>query len=118
MTAEERRIGYHFVTNLPSHYLVAHVDDVRSSRLLPLGPEETEIEVEWLFPRETLEDPQVDIRSVCDFCAQVLAEDAAACELNQRGLRAAVHSRGMLMPEEYDVFQLHEWLRAQLAGAL
>ena len=117
LTDEERRIGYHFVTSLPSHYLVAHVDYVRSSRLLPLGPEETEIEVEWLFPRETLEDPKVDIRSVCDFSAQVLAEDAAACELNQRGLRAAPHSRGMLMPEEYDVFQLHEWLRAQLAGA-
>lgn len=114
LTDEERRIGYHFVTGLPSHYLVAHVDYVRSSRLLPVGPEETEIEVEWLFPRETLEDPRVDIRSVCDFSAQVLAEDAAACELNQRGLRSSAHAHGMLMPEEYDLFRLHEWLRAQL----
>ncbi|HEV7986670.1 MAG TPA: aromatic ring-hydroxylating dioxygenase subunit alpha [Steroidobacteraceae bacterium] len=114
LSDEERRIGYHFVTSLPSHYLVAHVDYVRSSRLLPLGPEETEIEVEWLFPRETLEDSRVDIRSVCDFSAQVLAEDAAACELNQRGLRSSAHAHGMLMPEEYDLFRLHEWLRAQL----
>ena len=115
LTDEERRVGYHFVTNLPSHYLVAHVDYVRSSRLLPLGPEETEIEVEWLFPRETLEDPNADIRSVCDFSSQVLAEDAAACEINQRGLRSAPHAAGMLMPEEYDLYRLHEWLRAQLA---
>jgi Rieske 2Fe-2S family protein len=114
LSEEERRLGYHFVTNLPSHYLVAHVDYVRSSRLLPLGPEETEIEVEWLFPRETLADPQSDIRTVCEFSAQVLAEDAAACEVNQRGLRSTPHRQGMLMPEEYDLFRLHEWLRAQL----
>jgi glycine betaine catabolism A len=114
LTDEQRRIGYHFVTGLPSHYLVAHVDYVRSSRLLPVGPEETEIEVEWLFPRETLDDPRVDIRGVCDFSAQVLAEDAAACELNQRGLRSRAHAQGMLMPEEYDLFRLHEWLRAQM----
>jgi Rieske 2Fe-2S family protein len=115
LTDEERRVGYHFVTNLPSHYLAAHVDYVRSSRLLPLGPEETEIEVEWLFPRETLEDAKADIRTVCDFSAQVLAEDAAACEINQRGLRSAPHAQGMLMPEEYELHRLHEWLRAQLA---
>jgi Rieske 2Fe-2S family protein len=114
LTDEERRVGYHFVTHLPSHYLVAHVDYVRSSRLLPLGPEEMEIEVEWLFPRATLEDPQVDIRDVCEFSAEVLAEDSAACELNQRGLRSAAHTHGMLMPEEYDLFRLHQWLRAQL----
>jgi Rieske 2Fe-2S family protein len=115
LTDEERRIGYHFVTCLPSHYLVAHVDYVRSARLLPLGPEETEIEVEWLFPRATLADAKADIRGVCDFSAQVLTEDAAVCELNQRGLRSAAHQHGMLMPEEYDLFRLHEWVRAQLS---
>jgi len=114
LTHEERRVGYHYMTSLPSHYLVAHVDHVRSSRLLPLGPEETELEIEWLFPPATLEDPAVDIRKVCDFSAQVMAEDAAACEMNQRGLRSAPHARGMLMPEEYDLWRLHEWLRGQL----
>jgi Rieske 2Fe-2S family protein len=116
LTAEERRIGYHYMTSLPSHYLVAHVDHVRSSRLLPLGPEETELEIEWLFPAKTLADP-MDIRKVCDFSAQVMAEDASACEINQRGLRSAPHVRGMLMPEEYDVFRFHGWLRKQLAEA-
>jgi phenylpropionate dioxygenase-like ring-hydroxylating dioxygenase large terminal subunit len=114
LTDEERRIGYHYVTSLPSHYLVAHVDHVRSSRLLPLGPEETELEIEWLFPRSTLADPAVDIRRVCDFSAQVMSEDARVCELNQRGLRSRPHQQGMLMPEEYDVLRLHQWLRGQL----
>jgi Rieske 2Fe-2S family protein len=117
LTDEERRIGYHYVTSLPSHYLVAHIDHVRSVRLLPLGPEATELTIEWLFPAATLQDPAVDIQKVCDFSAQVMAEDAAVCELNQRGLRAAPHTRGMLMAEEYDVFRLHQWVRAQLAAS-
>jgi Rieske 2Fe-2S family protein len=79
-----------------------------------LGPEETELEIEWLFPRATLDDPGVDIRKVCDFSAQVMAEDAAACANNQRGLRSAPHTHGVLMPEEYDLLRLHQWLRAQL----
>jgi Rieske 2Fe-2S family protein len=117
LTDQERRIGYHYVTNLPSHYLVAHVDHVRSSRLLPLAPEHTELEIEWLFPAATLKDPGVDIRKVHEFSAQVMAEDAAACENNQRGLRSTPHTQGMLMPEEYDVWRLHEWLRTQLADS-
>ena len=88
---------------------------MRSSRLLPLGPEETELDIEWLFPASTLADPAVDIRRVCDFSAQVMSEDARVCELNQRGLRSLPHQSGMLMPEEYDVLHLHDWIREQLA---
>jgi Rieske 2Fe-2S family protein len=102
------------MTSLPSQYLVAHVDHVRSTRLLPLGPEETELSIEWLFPRETLDDPAVDIQAACAFSTAVMAEDGAVCELNQRGLRSLPHAHGMLMPEEYDVFRLHQWLRAEL----
>jgi glycine betaine catabolism A len=85
LSAEERRVGYHFMTSLPSHYLVLHVDHVRSTRLLPLGPEETELSVEWLFPQATLDDPRVDLRRSVDFSAQVLAEDGAACSPRSAG---------------------------------
>ena len=114
LTAEERRVGYHFMTSLPSHYMVFHVDHVRSTRLLPLGPEETELSVEWLFPRETLADPAVGIMRACSFSAEVLAEDGAVCELTQRGLHALPHERGFLMPEEYDVYRFQQWVRTAL----
>ena len=114
LTEEERRIGYHYMTSLPSHYLVAHVDHVRSSRLRPLGAEETELEIEWLFPADTLADTAVDIRRAYEFSAQVMAEDGAACEAVQRGLHAAPHDRGFLMPEEYDVYRFQEWVRSAL----
>ena len=117
LSAEERRLGYHYMTSLPSHYLVLHVDHVRSTRLLPLGPEETELTIEWLFPKETLADRAVDIMRACDFSAEVMAEDGAVCELTQRGLHAAPHERGFLMPEEYDVYRFQQWVRGALAPA-
>ena len=116
LTDEERRVGYHFLTSLPSQYIVFHVDHVRSARLLPLGPEELELEVEWLFPRATLADPTIDIMKACDFSAGVMLEDAAICEVAQRGLHAQPHVRGVLMPEEYDVWRFQRWVLEALGA--
>jgi glycine betaine catabolism A len=115
LTAEERRMGYHFVTMLPSLYIVGHVDYVRAVRLRPLGPELTELQAQWLYPRAALADPGFDLRNSVEFSAQVIAEDGAACELAQRGIRALRHANGVLMPEEYEVHRFHNWVRDQLA---
>jgi Rieske 2Fe-2S family protein len=111
----DRKAGYVYMTGLPSVFLVGHVDYVRVVRLLPLGPELTEMRVEYLFSPQTLVDPQFDLRNVVDFTNRVMTEDAQVCELNQLGLRARPHLRGVVMPEEYVVRQFHEWLRAELA---
>jgi Rieske 2Fe-2S family protein len=111
----DRKAGHIYMTSLPSVFLVGHVDYVRVARLLPLGPEQTELRVEYLFSPQTLADPQMDLRNVVDFTDRVMTEDAQVCELNQQGLRAAPHVRGVVMPEEYAVRQFHEWLRAELA---
>jgi Rieske 2Fe-2S family protein len=111
----DRKAGYVYMTGLPSVFLVGHVDYVRAVRLLPLGPELTELRVEYLFSPQTLADPQFDLRNVVDFTNRVMTEDAQVCELNQLGLRAGPHIRGVVMPEEYVVRQFHEWLRAELA---
>ncbi|MEA3196846.1 MAG: glycine betaine catabolism [Gammaproteobacteria bacterium] len=100
---------------LPSVFLVGHVDFVRVVRLLPLGPERTELRVEYLFSPQTLGDPGFDMRNVVDFTNRVMTEDAQVCELNQRGLHAGPHSRGVVMPEEYVIRQFHAWLGAELA---
>jgi glycine betaine catabolism A len=113
----DRKAGYVYMTGLPSVFLVGHVDYVRAVRLLPLGPELTELRVEYLFSPQTLADPQFDLRNVVDFTNRVMTEDAQVCELNQLGLRARPHIRGVVMPEEYVVRQFHEWLRAELARA-
>ena len=115
LTAAERNTGHFYLTCLPSMFLAAHIDYVRVVRLRPLAPELTEMSIEFLFLPETLADPARDLRSAIEFTDAVMSEDAAICELNQRGLHALPHAAGVLMPEEYVVRQFHDWVRAQLS---
>jgi glycine betaine catabolism A len=115
LSEDDRKAGHIYQTSLPSVFLVGHIDYVRVVRLLPLGPERTELRVEYLFSPQTLADPKFDLRNIVDFTNRVMTEDAEVCELNQRGLRARPHERGVVMPEEYVIRQFHEWLHAELA---
>jgi glycine betaine catabolism A len=112
---QDLKVGYSYMTGIPSTMIAAHADYVRVIRLLPLGPETTQMRVEYLFSKETLRDQSANIRNAVDFTNTVLAEDADVCELTQRGLHAAPHSKGILMPEEYLLRQFHEWMDRQLA---
>jgi Rieske 2Fe-2S family protein len=114
LSEEERKTGYTYMTGLPSMVIAGHVDYVRTLRLLPLGPQQTQMRVDYLFPRETLADKSNDIRNAVDFTHTVLTQDADVCELTQRGLRAAAHRSGVIMPEEYLLKQFHEWVSRQL----
>jgi Rieske 2Fe-2S family protein len=80
----------------------------------PFSPEETELTAEWLFAPDAL--AQTDIDNIVAFGTQVLEEDAAICEINQRGLRSMRHEAGVLMPEEYDLRRFHEWVRQRHAA--
>ncbi|RUW76574.1 MULTISPECIES: aromatic ring-hydroxylating dioxygenase subunit alpha [unclassified Mesorhizobium] len=113
LTPAECAAGQTYATSLPSMFIVGHVDYVRTVRLVPLGPEQTELSAEWLFPAEALASPEADIDNIVAFGRQVLEEDAAICEVNQKGLRSMRHKAGVLMPEEYDLHRFHEWVRAR-----
>jgi glycine betaine catabolism A len=115
LSAEDRKLGHLYLTGLPSMFIVGHVDYVRVVRLRPLAPEVTELRVEYLFSPQTLAHPGFDLRNVVDFTNLVMTEDAQVCELNQQGLRAAPHVRGLVMPEEYVIRQFHEWVHSELA---
>ena len=115
LTDEDRNAGHIYLTCTPSMFLAAHIDYVRVVRLRPLGPERTEMSIEFLFLPETLADPTRDIGKAIEFTDIVMSEDAAICELNQRGLHGLPHSSGVLMPEEYLVRQFQDWVRSQLS---
>ncbi len=114
LSDEERRAGQSFATILPSMYVVAHVDYVRVIRLRPIGPEQTELVAQWLFPPETLADAAFDPANIVEFATLVMEQDAEACALNQRGLHSLRHDKGVLMPEEYIVKWFQDWVRTEL----
>ena len=111
----DRARGHTYAVLMPSLFVVGHLDHVRAVWLKPVGPEETELTAEWLFPAVTLDDPDFDPAATTSFATQVMEQDGEVCELNQRGLRCSRHTHGVLMQEEYDVFAFHEWLRERLA---
>lgn len=115
LTEEERGAGHRFVIAWPTMYVVGHIDYVRIVSMRPLGPEETELTVEWLFPAETPADKNFDLENVVAFGRLVVQQDGVACELNQRGLRSLAHRQGVLMPQEHAVWAFHEWVRRGLA---
>ncbi|MBX3579866.1 MAG: aromatic ring-hydroxylating dioxygenase subunit alpha [Rhizobiaceae bacterium] len=117
LTAADLAAGQSYATHLPSMFVVGHADYVRTVRLRPLGPEETELTAEWLFLPEQMSAPGFDLDNIVSFGMQVLLEDAAICEVNQRGLRSKRHAEGVLMPEEYDLHRFHDWVRGQHAPA-
>jgi len=110
----DRKAGHVYMTSVPSMFIVAHVDYVRVVRLWPLGPERTQMSIEFLFLPETLADPKRDLMNAVEFTNIVMSEDAEICELNQRGLRALPHAGGVLMPEEYAIRQFQNWIRSEL----
>lgn len=116
LTEAERAAGQTYAAHLPSMFIVGHVDYVRTVRLLPLGPEQTELTAEWLFPADALSSEGAGLKNIVSFGARVLEEDAAICEVNQKGLHSLRHSAGVLMPEEYELHRFHQWVRDQHAA--
>jgi phenylpropionate dioxygenase-like ring-hydroxylating dioxygenase large terminal subunit len=111
----DRKAGHIYMTSVPSVFIVAHVDYIRVVQLLPLAPERTHMSIEFLVLPETLKNPTHDIMKAVEFTNIVMSEDAQICEVNQRGLHAVAHDRGVLMPEEYAIRQLQDWVRSELA---
>lgn len=47
----------------------------------------------------------------------VIEQDGAACELNQQGIKSKSFEHGILVAQEYELWNFHEWLRARLGTA-
>jgi Rieske 2Fe-2S family protein len=117
LSEAERSAGQTFGTVEPSFFVIAHSDYVRSARILPLGTEQTEISMEWLFPAEVLARDDFDVERVTELGKRVVEQDARACELNQQGLRALPHEHGVLVKQEYWVRHFQLWVQARLDEA-
>ncbi len=110
LSDEERRQGQTFGTAEPSFYTVAHVDYVRAARIRPLGPEKTEVAMEWLFDPSVLKRDDFDLEHATALGRRVIEQDGHACELNQRGLRSKRHESGVLVSQEYWVYRFQQWV--------
>lgn len=114
LTPDEIAAGHSYCESRPSAFIVGHVDYVRTVRVLPIAPEETELQAEWLFQKGTLADPDFDVEALASFAELVIEQDCAVTEINQKGLHSIRHEQGVLMAEEYDVHAFHDWVNRHL----
>ncbi|MDX1498318.1 MAG: aromatic ring-hydroxylating dioxygenase subunit alpha [Woeseiaceae bacterium] len=117
-TDEERAVGVAFTSITGSMYVHGHPDYARSVRIVPRGPERLELVVDWLLPTALGDVDREIIDEITGLALLVLRQDAKACELNQRGLRSRDFEHGVLVPQEYVLWEFHEWLRGRLEKAL
>lgn len=117
LSEDELRVGFSFATLWPSAYIVAHLDYVRATRVVPLGPERTLLVAEWYFTPETLAQPGFDAAKVAAFAKIVIEQDGAAAATNHRGMRSPAFKAARLMPEEYEIYRFHSWVRAEMETA-
>jgi Rieske 2Fe-2S family protein len=112
-----RAAGMAFASFTASMFVVGHPDYVRSVRMLPRGPESIELTIDWLLPVGSPVPTGPALEQLLALGRLVVEQDGAVCELNQRGLRSRGHRQGVLVPQEYELWAFHEWLRQRLAHA-
>jgi len=117
LSEEEFNTVVTFASFTGSMYIAAHRDYVRTVRLFPRGPENVDLVIDWLLPSAHADKTPEELQSIIDFPAQVIAEDGEMCVLNQKGIRSLRHDHGTLVEQEYEIYDLHNWLRARLGDA-
>ena len=114
-TDDEIAAGVVFASFTASMFIVAHPDYVRTVRIVPTGPESIDLVAEWLLPVDSSRVAPEQLESILGLARTVMRQDAEVCELNQRGLRSRRHVNGVLVAQEYGLWELHEWVRHRLA---
>jgi len=103
-----------FASFTASLYVVGHTDYVRSVRLLPTGPESVTLIIDWLLMPGVKESHSDEIEHMLELDRLVVEQDGEICEINQQGQKSLPHENGVLVAQEYEVWDFHEWLRDKL----
>jgi glycine betaine catabolism A len=104
--AEGQDRTVHYFQLFPNLLISPHPDYVMTHRLIPLAPNRTAVECEWLFSREAVEQEGFDPSYASDFWDVTNRQDWRACESVQRGVYSRGYRRGPLSPREDAVYQL------------
>jgi len=89
----------------PNLLISLHPDYVMTHRIVPLAPDRSAIECEWLFPAEAVGRPGFDPSYATAFWDITNKQDWAACEAVQKGASSRGFRQGPLATAEDAVYQ-------------
>ncbi len=107
--------GMRFGTFVPSMFVVAHRDYVRTVSVRPRDVAHTEVSIEWLVHPDA-DVSAIDMTHLTSVGRTVVLEDARVSEFAQRGMTSRPDASGVLMPQEYDVRAFQAWVAARMRG--
>jgi Rieske 2Fe-2S family protein len=102
LTGDQTR-EIHYYGLFPNLLLSMHPDYVLTHRLEPIGPDETVVECEWLFPPEARDVDGFDPTYAVEFWDLTNQQDWAACESVFRGLSSRGARQGPFTWSEDEV---------------
>jgi len=102
---------------LPGFWCHASADHAVTTRLLPVGPLETKVEVTWLVDARAGEGRDYDLDRLLPFWQQTSEQDWALCERNQRGILSSAYLPGPYSPSrEANVIAFDDWYLVAMNG--
>lgn len=117
LSQHDKDLGVVFASVTGSMYVVGHPDYVRSVRIVPTGPETIRLVVNYLLPEKHATGHVKELDKITELARLVIGQDGEVCELNQKGIHSRRHANSVLMPQEFELWHFHEWLRDKLARA-
>lgn len=109
-------VGTVRMRSLPNFWNHSSCDHGVSTRLLPLGPELTEIRVWWLVDEKAQEGRDYDLAKVMPFWQLTSEQDWEICERQQRGVNSSAYLPGPYSTyKEYNVDAFIRWYLKQIS---
>ncbi len=98
------QVGVNLLVSLHPDYVMVH-------RLVPLAPDRTFVECQWLFPQSAVDREGFDPSYAVDFWDITNRQDWAACESVQRGVASRGYRPGPLSSyHEVSVYAFIAWM--------
>jgi Rieske 2Fe-2S family protein len=99
-----------------SHFLPDHA---LTFRVMPVGPQETEVTTTWLVHKDAVEGVDYDLKRLTEVWLATNDEDRGIVEVNQQGIFSSSYRPGPYSPgQESGVAQFVDWYAERLRRAL
>jgi phenylpropionate dioxygenase-like ring-hydroxylating dioxygenase large terminal subunit len=115
-TLVERDVGALAVVIYPSFWFEASSDYAMLQRFLPVGPEITQVEMNWLVRDNAREGADYNVERVTAFWKATAQQDRIICENNQAGVDSRRYRPGRYSLVEGEVEKFVGWYLGQVGS--
>jgi len=111
---EDQDRRYFAITVRPQVFVNLVPDHVIFHRMVPMAPDRTIVECDWLYSRDIV-DAGADLAASVELFHRVNSQDFEACERTQPAMSSRAYEHGgVLVPSEHHIGEFHGWVRSAI----